>query len=188
MTTRVVSAVVSPPLDVAAPTEQLTVALQRLDAGIAVPERAHAEDAGVDLCTVRDVSIPPGGRALVGTGIALALPAGFVGLVHPRSGLATRLGLGVLNAPGTVDAGYRGEIKVCLVNHDRSETIELRRGDRIAQLLVQRVVQVRFTEVDRLPESERGSRGHGSSGVTTLDPTSMLGTTRSPGTTTNEGA
>ncbi|MGZ6770812.1 MAG: dUTP diphosphatase, partial [Mycobacteriaceae bacterium] len=81
-----------------------------------------------------------------------------------------------------------GEIKVCLVNHDRLETIELRRGDRIAQLLVQRVVQVRFTEVDRLPESERGSRGHGSSGVATLDPTSMLGPTGSPGTTTNEGA
>ncbi|MGZ4532450.1 MAG: dUTP diphosphatase, partial [Mycobacteriaceae bacterium] len=85
MTTRVVSSVVSPPLDVAAPTEQLAVALKRLDAGIAVPERAHADDAGVDLCTARDVSIPPGGRALVGTGIALALPAGFVGLVHPRS-------------------------------------------------------------------------------------------------------
>lgn len=177
MPTRVVSAVVSLPVDVAAPSaEQLDVALLRLDPGIAIPTRAHPEDAGVDLCTVQDVSIPPGGRLLVGTGVALALPAGFVGLVHPRSGLAARLGLGVLNAPGTVDAGYRGEIKVCLVNHDPSSAIELRRGDRIAQLLVQRVVQVRFTERAELPESHRGRRGHGSSGSTTL------------GTTTTEGA
>lgn len=156
------------PLDIAAPVEQLEIALQRLDPGLAVPMRAHPDDAGVDLCTAQDVSLAPGARALVGTGVALAVPPGFVGLVHPRSGLAARQGLGVLNAPGTIDAGYRGEIKVCLVNHDRSATVELRRGDRIAQLLVQRVAQVRFTEVDHLPESARGERGHGSSGVGNL--------------------
>lgn len=159
------------PADVAAPGEALDIALQRLDPGVAIPARAHPDDAGVDLCTVHDVSIPPGERVLVGTGIALALPAGFVGLVHPRSGLAARHGLTVLNAPGTVDAGYHGEIKVCLVNHDRTATIALRRGDRIAQLLVQRVAQVHFTEVARLPISARGVNGHGSSGVATLDMT-----------------
>lgn len=180
MGTRVVSAVVSTHLGVAASTEQLEVALQRLDPGVALPQRAHADDAGVDLCTVVDVSLAPGQRVLVGTGVAVELPAGFVGLVHPRSGLASRLGLTVLNAPGTVDAGYRGEIKVCLVNHDRSNTITLRRGDRIAQLLVQRVVQVSFTEVDELASSERGERGHGSSGVEPAEVVSAV--------STNEGA
>jgi len=175
MPVRVVSAVVPPPLDIVAPAEQLEIVLQRLDQGMAIPARARADDAGVDLATVQDVTLAPGARALVGTGFALALPPGFVGLVHPRSGLAARLGLGLLNAPGTVDAGYRGEIKVCLINHDPAEVIVLRRGDRIAQLLVQRVVQVHFTEVERLPASPRGANGHGSTGVSTL------------GTTTTEG-
>lgn len=175
MPVRVVSAVVPPPLDIVAPAEQLGIVLQRLDQGMAIPARARADDAGVDLATVQDVILAPGARALVGTGFALALPPGFVGLVHPRSGLAARLGLGLLNAPGTVDAGYRGEIKVCLINHDPAEVIVLRRGDRIAQLLVQRVVQVHFTEVEQLPASPRGVNGHGSTGVSTL------------GTTTTEG-
>jgi dUTP pyrophosphatase len=106
----------------------------------------------------------PGERALVGTGIALALPMGYAGFVHPRSGLATRVGLGLVNSPGTIDAGYRGEIKVTLVNTDRVTPIVLHRGDRIAQLVIQRVEQAQFELVDELPDSARGTEGHGSSG------------------------
>ncbi|WP_406282028.1 dUTP diphosphatase [Nocardia sp. NBC_00881] len=136
----------------------------RLDPGIPVPTRAHDGDAGVDLCTTQDVILEPGERMLVGTGVAVALPVGTVGLIHPRSGLAAKTGLSVVNTPGTVDAGYRGEIKVCLINHDPRTPIELRRGDRIAQLLVQRVELVDFVEVDSLDETTRGAGGHGSSG------------------------
>lgn len=140
------------------------IPLLRLDPGIPMPTRAHDGDAGVDLCTTEDVILEPGERVLVGTGIAVALPVGTVGLVHPRSGLAAKTGLSVVNTPGTIDAGYRGEIKVCLINHDPRSPIELRRGDRIAQLLVQRVELVDFVEVDRLDESTRGAGGYGSSG------------------------
>ncbi|UGT42686.1 dUTP diphosphatase [Nocardia yamanashiensis] len=140
------------------------IPLLRLDPGIPVPTRAHEGDAGVDLCTTEDVIIEPGERVLVGTGIAVALPLGTVGLIHPRSGLAAKHGLSVVNTPGTVDAGYRGEIKVCLINHDLRTRIELRRGDRIAQLLVQKVELVDFTEVDTLDETARGAGGYGSSG------------------------
>ncbi|MFC6012590.1 dUTP diphosphatase [Nocardia lasii] len=140
------------------------IPLRRLDPGIPVPTRAHPGDAGVDLCTTEDVIIEPGERVLVGTGIAIALPLGTVGLIHPRSGLAAKAGLSVVNTPGTIDAGYRGEIKVCLINHDPRTAIELRRGDRIAQLLVQRVELVDFAEVDDLDETARGSGGYGSSG------------------------
>ncbi|AXK88772.1 dUTP diphosphatase [Nocardia farcinica] len=140
------------------------IPLRRLDPGIPVPTRAHPGDAGVDLCTTEDVVLAPGERALVGTGIAVALPVGTVGLIHPRSGLAAKTGLSVVNTPGTVDAGYRGEIKVCLINHDPRTPIELRRGDRIAQLLVQRVELVDFVEVEQLDETSRGAGGHGSSG------------------------
>ena len=129
-----------------------------------MPSRAHDGDAGVDLCTAEDVVLEPGERVLVGTGIAIALPVGTVGLIHPRSGLAAKTGLSVVNTPGTIDAGYRGEIKVCLINHDPRTRIELRRGDRIAQLLVQRVELVDFVEVDRLDETTRGAGGYGSSG------------------------
>jgi dUTP pyrophosphatase len=101
---------------------------------------------------------------VVGTGIAIALPAGYAGFVHPRSGLAARAGLSVVNAPGTVDAGYRGEVRVCLINHDADEAIRLRRGDRIAQLVVQRVATAVFREVDELPVSARGDGGYGSTG------------------------
>ena len=111
-----------------------------------------------------NITLAPGARALVGTGIAIALPIGTVGLIHPRSGLAAKTGLSVVNTPGTVDAGYRGEIKVCLINHDRHTPIDIRRGDRIAQLLVQRVELVNFTEVDSLDDTSRGAGGHGSSG------------------------
>ncbi|MFD7848123.1 dUTP diphosphatase [Nocardia sp. NPDC059764] len=140
------------------------IPLLRLDPGIPVPTRAHEGDAGVDLCTTEDVIIEPGERVLVGTGIAVALPIGTVGLIHPRSGLAAKAGLSVVNTPGTVDAGYRGEIKVCLINHDPRTAIELRRGDRIAQLLVQKVELVDFVEVDELDDTARGAGGYGSSG------------------------
>jgi dUTP pyrophosphatase len=129
-----------------------------------MPTRAHHEDAGVDLCTTEDVILEPGQRVLVGTGVAVALPVGTVGLIHPRSGLAVKTGLSVVNTPGTVDAGYRGEIKVCLINHDMRTPVELRRGDRIAQLLVQRVELVDFVEVDTLDVTVRGAGGYGSSG------------------------
>nr|WP_206036861.1 MULTISPECIES: dUTP diphosphatase [unclassified Rhodococcus (in: high G+C Gram-positive bacteria)] len=138
--------------------------MRRLDPGIPVPTRAHPGDAGVDLCTTADLTLQPGQRALVGTGISVALPIGTVGLIHPRSGLAAKFGLSVVNTPGTVDAGYRGEIKVCLINHDTENAVELRRGDRIAQLLVQRVELAEFVEVDELDDTARGSGGYGSSG------------------------
>ncbi len=140
------------------------VPLLRLDPGVPMPRYAHDDDAGADLATAEDVVIEPGERALVGTGVALALPSGWVGLVHPRSGLAARHGLTIVNAPGTVDAGYRGEIKVCLLNTDARHSVALRRGDLIAQLLVQRVARARFVEVVELPSSVRGSDGHGSTG------------------------
>jgi dUTP pyrophosphatase len=142
----------------------LHVALLRLDAGLPAPAYAHPGDAGADLRTAVDVHLTPGERALVPTGVAVALPEGYVALVHPRSGLAARHGLSIVNTPGTVDAGYRGEIKVLLVNHDRSEPIELSRGDRIAQLVIQRVERAEFVEVDVLPESVRGAGGYGSTG------------------------
>ncbi len=141
------------------------VALRRLDPHLPVPGYAHPGDAGADLYAAADALIPAaGGRALVPTGVALALPEGYVGLVHPRSGLAARLGVTVLNAPGTVDAGYRGEILVNLVNHDPVQPASISRGDRIAQLVVQRVERAVFHVVDELPDSVRGTGGHGSTG------------------------
>lgn len=140
------------------------VRLVRLDPGVPVPDYARPGDAGADLVTTSDVTIPPGERVVVGTGIALALPEGYAGFVHPRSGLAARAGLGIVNAPGTVDAGYRGEIRVCLINHDPAQTLHLGRGDRIAQLVVQRVARAVFQEVQELPDSTRGTGGHGSTG------------------------
>lgn len=145
----------APPID---------VHLTRLDPDVPVPAYAHPGDAGADLVTTVDVRLEPGERALVPTGIALALPEGYVGLVHPRSGLAARFGVSIVNAPGTVDAGFRGEIKVLLVNLDPREAVDLRRGDRVAQLVLQRVEQARFVEVDALPGSARGDGGYGSTG------------------------
>ena len=145
-------------------SEIVDVALLRLDPGVPAPQYARDGDAGADLATTENVEIAPGERVLVGTGVALAIPTGWVGLVHPRSGLAARHGLTIVNAPGTVDSGYRGEIKVCLLNTDPRHIIALRRGDLIAQLVVQRVAQARFVEVQRLPSSERGDAGHGSTG------------------------
>jgi dUTP pyrophosphatase len=142
----------------------IEIALRRLDPGIPLPAYAHPGDAGADLVTTVDVTLAAGERALVPTGVALALPDGYVGMVHPRSGLAARQGLSVVNAPGTIDAGYRGEIKVCLVNLDPRESITLRRGNRVAQLVVQRFERASFVEVDELPESARGDGGYGSTG------------------------
>ncbi len=132
--------------------------------GAAPPAYAHPGDAGADLTCSEDVTLAPGERRTVGTGVSLALPEGYAAFVHPRSGLAARHGVTVVNAPGTVDAGYRGEIRVTLLNTDRHETVELRRGDRIAQLVVQRVEHVRFTPVAELPASARGHGGFGSTG------------------------
>ncbi len=134
-----------------------------------MPSRAHDGDAGVDLYSAVDVELAPGQRQLVPTGIAVAIPYGMVGLVHPRSGLAARLGLSIVNAPGTIDAGYRGEIKVALINLDPRTPIVIRRGDRIAQLLVQRVELPELVEVSSFDEAglantSRGEGGHGSSG------------------------
>jgi dUTP pyrophosphatase len=150
--------------DPAGASGPVEVLVRRLDPDLPLPAYAHPGDAGADLVTAQDVVLEPGQRAMVPTGVAIALPAGYAAFVHPRSGLAHRFGVGVVNAPGTVDAGYRGEIKVLLVNHDRTDTVRLRRGDRIAQLVVQRVEQARFHEVELLPGSARGEGGHGSTG------------------------
>ena len=140
------------------------ILILRVDEDVPVPSYAHPGDAGADLTSTVDVRLAPGERAMVPTGIRLALPDGYVALVHPRSGLAARCGVSIVNAPGTVDAGYRGEVKVLLVNLDPAEPVEIRRGDRIAQLVVQRVERARFVEVQRLPGSARGDGGYGSTG------------------------
>ena len=140
------------------------ILITRLDEDVPLPSYAHPGDAGADLTTTVDVTLGPGERAMVPTGIGIALPEGYVALVHPRSGLAARHGLSIVNAPGTVDAGYRGEVKVMLVNLDPREPVSLRRGDRIAQLVVQQVERARFVEVERLPGSVRGEGGYGSTG------------------------
>jgi dUTP pyrophosphatase len=145
------------------------LAVVRLDPDLPLPSRAHAGDAGVDLYSAQDVVLPPGQRALVATGIAVAIPDGMVGLVHPRSGLAARVGLSIVNSPGTIDAGYRGEIKISLINLDPADAIVIHRGDRIAQLVVQRVELPELVEVSSFDEAgfgetTRGDGGHGSSG------------------------
>ncbi len=145
-------------------TPDLQVRVQRLDPDLPLPSYAHPGDAGADLLTAVDLVLAPGERTLVPTGIAIALPPGYVALVHPRSGLAARHGLSIVNTPGTVDSGYRGEIKVLLVNHDPREPIELSRGDRIAQLVIQRFERAQFVEVGELPDSVRGDGGYGSTG------------------------
>ncbi|CAL8977074.1 Deoxyuridine 5'-triphosphate nucleotidohydrolase [Cellulomonas sp. T2.31MG-18] len=140
------------------------VLLLRLDPELPVPSYAHPGDAGADLVSRIDVTVPAQGRVTVPTGVAIALPDGYAAFVHPRSGLASRHGLTIVNAPGTVDAGYRGEISVTLLNTDTEHELVLHRGDRIAQLVVQRVERARFVEAERLPGSHRGDGGFGSSG------------------------
>ena len=140
------------------------VLVTRLDPGIPLPAYAQPGDAGADLRSAVDITLAPGERAMVPTGIAIALPDGHAAFVHPRSGLAIKHGLSMVNTPGTIDAGYRGEISVLLINHDPSEPIDIRRGDRIAQLIIQRVEQAAFTDAAELPDSSRGSGGFGSTG------------------------
>lgn len=140
------------------------VLITRLDPDLPLPAYEHPGDAGLDLRARTDVSLAPGARALVPTGVAIALPPGCVALVCPRSGLALKHGVGLVNAPGVIDAGYRGEISVILVNHDVHDVVHLRRGDRIAQLLVQRVESASLVEVSGLPGSHRGAGGFGSTG------------------------
>jgi len=140
------------------------VLVRRVDATAVLPQYALDGDAGADIVTTVDVRLAPGERAVVPTGIAIALPDGYAAFVHPRSGLAARAGMSLVNAPGTIDAGYRGEIKVIVINHDPVHDLELSRGDRIAQLVFQQVTYARFVVVDTLPDSERGAGGHGSTG------------------------
>lgn len=141
--------------------------LVRLDKELPLPRRAHPSDAGIDLYSAESVTITPGQRVLVGTGIAIGLPVGTVGLIHPRSGLALKHGLSIVNTPGTIDADYRGEIKVCLINLDQSESVHIERGDRVAQLLIQEVSLCdveEVSEVTDLGETQRGAGGYGSTG------------------------
>lgn len=145
-------------------SEDVEVLLVLTDPDLPVPAYAHPGDAGADLVTRVDVELGPGERVTVPTGVRIALPDGYAAFVHPRSGLARRHGVTVVNAPGTVDAGYRGEIEVTLLNTDPRETVALRRGDRVAQLVVQRVERARFVRAERLPGSHRGEGGFGSSG------------------------
>ena len=140
------------------------VLITRLDSSVPLPSYAKGGDAGADLTTTIDFTLAPGERQLVPTGIAIALPDGYVALVHPRSGLALKSGITLVNAPGTVDAGYRGEISCILINHDRSESISFKKGDRIAQLVIQKVERADFIELSELPGSGRGSGGFGSTG------------------------
>ena len=142
----------------------MRIEVTRLDPGLPLPSYARAGDAGLDLLAAEDCELKPGERAAVATGIAVAIPEGFAGFVHPRSGRALKEGLSVANAPGTIDAGYRGEIKVILVNLDPNDVIHIGRGEKIAQLVIQRVETAELVEVEELPDSERGPGGFGSTG------------------------
>lgn len=142
----------------------VSVLITRLDEGVPLPTYAKGGDAGADLVTRIDVSLAPGERALVPTGISIALPDGYAAFVHPRSGLAIKHGVSMVNGPGTVDAGFRGELQVILINHDKHESVTFTRGDRIAQLIIQKVEKADFIEVSELPGSGRGTDGFGSTG------------------------
>lgn len=141
------------------------ILIKRLDPDIPLPSYAKAGDAGADLATRIDFTINPGERILVPTGISIALPDGYVALVHPRSGLAVKHGISIVNTPGTVDAGYRGELQVILINLDPKQSISFKKGDRIAQLVIQQVERAQFVEVSELPGSERSTGGFGSTGA-----------------------
>ena len=140
------------------------VLITRLDPSVPLPNYAKGGDAGADLVSRVDFTLAPGERKLVPTGISIALPDGYVALVHPRSGLAIKHGVTMVNSPGTVDAGYRGELQIILINHDQKESISFQRGDRIAQLVIQQVERADFIEVENLPGSGRGTDGFGSTG------------------------
>lgn len=141
------------------------VLITRLDPGVPLPHYAKGGDAGADIVTRIDITLAPGERVLALTGIAIALPDGYAAFVHPRSGLAIKHGVTMVNAPGTVDAGFRGELQCILINHDPKESITFKRGDRIAQLVIQKVERANFVEVSELPGSGRGAGGFGSTGV-----------------------
>ena len=142
----------------------VAVLIKRLDDGVPLPAYAKGGDAGADLVTRIDLTLAPGERALAPTGISIALPDGYGAFVHPSSGLAIKHGVSMVNTPGTVDAGFRGELQVILINHDPKESITFKRGDRIAQLVIQRVERAEFIEVSELPGSGRGANGFGSTG------------------------
>lgn len=142
----------------------LRVLVQRLDSELPLPVYALPADAGADIVAAEDLTLAPGERAVLPTGLAIAVPDGYAAFVHPRSGLAARAGLGLVNAPGTIDAGYRGELKLIVINHDPSAPLRLSRGERVAQLIFQRVERAAFVEVTELPPSTRGAGGHGSTG------------------------
>jgi dUTP diphosphatase len=163
------------------PDEPVRVLVQRLDDGVALPAYAMPGDAGADIVTAQDVTLAPGERAVVPTGLAIALPDGYAAFVHPRSGLAARAGLGLVNAPGTVDSGYRGEIKLIVINHDPARTLQLHRGERIAQLVFQRVERAMFVEVPVLPESVRAGAGHGSTGGAAVLSAAAISTVKETG-------
>jgi dUTP pyrophosphatase len=151
---------------------RIPVLLTMLDPDLPVPTYAHPGDAGADLVSAVDLTLAPGQRAMVPTGVSIALPEGYAAFVHPRSGLAAKHGISLVNAPGTIDAGYRGEISVIVINTDPAAEFALKRGDRIAQLVIQPVVTAQFVAVDRLPGSHRGEGGFGSTGVTST-PTNL---------------
>jgi len=142
----------------------VNVLIHRLDPSIPLPQYAKGGDAGADICTRVDITIEPGERALVPTGLSIALPDGYAAFVHPRSGLAIKYGISMVNTPGTIDAAYRGELQMILINHDLREPISFIKGDRIAQLVIQKVERADFIEVEYLPGSERGTGGFGSTG------------------------
>ena len=142
----------------------LEISIKRLHNDAIVPQLAHVTDAGADLYAIDDVVLQPGERALISTGIAMALPEGYAGFVQPRSGLAAKHGVSVVNTPGTIDAGYHGEIKVILINHDLREAFTVSKGDRIAQFIIQKIERPSFNEVSELPETDRGTNGFGSTG------------------------
>ncbi len=147
------------------PVQRVSVSIKRLDPSVELPSYAYSGDAGLDLRANADVAIEPGERALIPTGLAIALPDGFAGFVQPRSGMALKRGLTILNTPGLIDAHYRGELKIIAINLDPRETIHIERGERIAQLVIQEVPVVELVEVDELDETDRGSGGFGSSGA-----------------------
>jgi dUTP pyrophosphatase len=142
----------------------LKVLITRLDESVPVPRYAKPGDAGADICTRIDLTIEPGERVLAPTGLSIALPDGYAAFVHPRSGLAIKHGVSMVNTPGTVDAGYRGELQIILINHDLRDAISFKKGDRIAQLVIQKVERAEFIEVETLPGTDRGSGGFGSTG------------------------
>ncbi len=143
----------------------LEILVTKLDEDAVIPTYAKPGDAGADLYSISELVLAPGQRALVKTGLAIAIPTGYVGLVHPRSGLGLKNGISVVNTPGTIDAGYRGEIGVVLINHDLTESFQINKGDRVAQLVIQKVENAQFKVVDQLPDSARATGGYGSTGI-----------------------